>query len=193
MAAVQGFEHRKQTFLAKCDKSSAGEIDEKAREICAEINARPAFFTTSSCAGRAFIWRGDGVKSTECFSRWRVTHDLVEDARAYFDLGSLDSLECAEGSKIQNQSLLEQVLTQLAMLSTWCQSNRPSWQGRKHQRQERAEVAEKRLLESRSAFESMPILCRYITAAAASKFGLILKPMWPVLNHWIFFIPTLRI
>ena len=40
----RGFEHRKQTFLAKCDKSSAGEIDEKAREICAEINARPAFF-----------------------------------------------------------------------------------------------------------------------------------------------------
>ena len=152
MAAVQGFEHRKQTFLAKCDKSSAGEIDEKAREICAEINARPAFFTTSSCAGRAFIWRGDGVKSTECFSRWRVTHDLVEDGVAYFDLGSLDNVGVPDiRDPGHEQPIWKEMLGHLATLCTWCQSTRPAWQGRKHQRQERIEVAEKHLLESHSA------------------------------------------
>ena len=156
MAAVQGFEHRKQTFLAKCDKSSAGEIDEKAREICAEINARPAFFTTSSCAGRALIWRGDGVKSTECFSRWRVTHDLVEDAAAYFDLGSLDNSSDSSDIRVpgHEQPIWKEMLGHLghlATLCTWCQSNRPAWQGRKHQRQERVEVAEQHLLESHSA------------------------------------------
>lgn len=140
MAAVQGFEHRKQTFLAKCDKSSAGEIDEKAREICAELNARPAFFTTSSCSGRAFIWRGDGVKSTECFSRWRVAHDLVD--AGYFDLTTLEHGNGAgNGAPVTRWRWLRQ----LATVSSWCRGG--AWQGRKHQRQERAELAEK-LLES---------------------------------------------
>lgn len=174
MAAVQGFEHRKQTFLAKCDKSSAGEIDEKAREICAEINARPAFFTTSSCAGRAFIWRGDGVKSTECFSRWRVTHDLVEDGVAYFDLGSLDNVGVPDiRDPGHEQPIWKEMLGHLATLCTWCQSTRPAWQGRKHQRQERIEVAEKHLLESNGVywlrFEPfiLHVCCRDLVAAAA--------------------------
>eukprot|EP00438_Fugacium_kawagutii_P011797 Skav222971 [mRNA] locus=scaffold1489:832774:845028:- [translate_table: standard] len=148
MAAVQGFEHRKQTFLAKCDKSSAGEIDEKAREICAELNARPAFFTTSSCSGRAFIWRGDGVKSTECFSRWRVAHDLVD--AGYFDLTTLDGAGNGPGNGVGNGAgnggaPRWRWLRQLATVSSWCRGG--AWQGRKHQRQERAELAEK-LLES---------------------------------------------
>lgn len=141
MAAVQGFEHRKQTFLAKCDKSSAGEIDEKAREICAELNARPAFFTTSSCSGRAFIWRGDGVKSTDCFSRWRVSHDLVD--AGYFDLKTLDAGSCGNGAGAPVTRW--RWLRQLATVSSWCRGG--AWQGRKHQRPERAELAEK-LLES---------------------------------------------
>lgn len=138
--ADQGFQHRKDTFLAKCDKSSAGEIDEKAREVCAELNRLEAFFTTSSCAGRAFIWRGDGVKSTECFSRFRVTHDLVDSS--YFEVTTLDA------AKPRSQLLLS-----LVRFCAWCQPG-PAWQGRKHQRQERAEVAEKRLRD-RSSTESL--------------------------------------
>ena len=141
MAAVQGFEHRKRTFLAKCDKSSAGEIDEKAREVCAELNLRPAFFTTSSCAGRAFIWRGDGVKSTECFSRWRVTHDLVEDASAYFDLSTLEgrSYTPAHGSSG----------CFAALAALW---RSPKQLGRRHQQPQRAELAEAKLDETEACY-----------------------------------------
>ncbi|CAE8675448.1 unnamed protein product [Polarella glacialis] len=85
------FEQRKRTFLGKRDKSSAGAIDARAVEVCEELNKRPAFFTTSSCAGRAFLWRGDGVKSTDSFTRWRVSHDLVEEhTEKYFDLAGLE-------------------------------------------------------------------------------------------------------
>lgn len=36
------------------------------------------------------LYRGEGVKSTDSWLRFRVTHDLVEDpAKAYFDLASL--------------------------------------------------------------------------------------------------------
>ena len=159
MAAAQGFEHRKRTFLAKCDKSSAGEIDEKAWEVCAELNQRPAFFTTSSCAGRAFIWRGDGVKSTECFSRWRVTHDLVEDAAAYFDLATLEGASQAKPS----------LGGCCSGLWSWYQ-RRPTW--KRHQRQERAELAEQQLDENDGywlRFEPfiLHVCCRDIVAAGA--------------------------
>ena len=133
--ADQGFQHRKETFLAKCDKSSAGEIDEKAREVCKELNKLEAFFTTSSCAGRAFIWRGDGVKSTESFSRCRVTHELVDSC--YFEVTTLAP-----------KGRWHRLLKSLLGLCTWCQ--RPAWQGRKHQREERAQVAEERLRERSS-------------------------------------------
>eukprot|EP00418_Pyrodinium_bahamense_P037755 CAMPEP_0179203402 /NCGR_PEP_ID=MMETSP0796-20121207/101392_1 /TAXON_ID=73915 /ORGANISM="Pyrodinium bahamense, Strain pbaha01" /LENGTH=580 /DNA_ID=CAMNT_0020908273 /DNA_START=158 /DNA_END=1901 /DNA_ORIENTATION=- len=85
------FAHRKRTFLGKGDKSSAGGIDAHAQEVCAAINERCEVFTTSSCSGRAYLWRGEGVKSTTQFLRYRVTHELIPDAEAeaYFDLGSL--------------------------------------------------------------------------------------------------------
>lgn len=87
---VVDFQQRKKTFLGKDDKSSAGGIDAHAREICAVINDHwEDAFTTSSCSGRAFLWRGDGVKSTDNFQRFRVTHELITDAEAYFDLESL--------------------------------------------------------------------------------------------------------
>jgi len=87
------FEHRKRTFLSKDDKSSAGGIDKHCVEVCEVINAKTAFFTTSSCSGRAFLWRGDGVKSTENFMRFKVAHDLIDDADSYFDLDSLEDEE----------------------------------------------------------------------------------------------------
>eukprot|EP00439_Symbiodinium_sp_Y106_P031890 s5806_g3.t2 len=167
MAAVQGFEHRKRTFLAKCDKSSAGEIDAKAREVCAELNLRPAFFTTSSCAGRAFIWRGDGVKSTECFSRWRVTHDLVEDANAYFDLSTLEEL----GGVLPGTSERSVCGCFAALSRLW--RSEPLGQGRRHQQAQRAELAEAKLSEAEACywlrFEPfiLHVCCRDLVAAAA--------------------------
>lgn len=88
-AQSAAFLQRKGTFLAKADKSSAGGIDAHAQEVCAEVNKRDDAFTTSSCSGRAFLWRGEGVKSTSNFRRYRVTHELIPEAEPYFDLGSL--------------------------------------------------------------------------------------------------------
>lgn len=97
---IPSFEHRKTIFLGKLDQSAAGHIDEKAVEVCDVLNRRPEFFTTSSCAGRCFLWRGQGVKSTTGFARYRVSHDLVPDpAERYFHLSSLSSeAEYLEGS-----------------------------------------------------------------------------------------------
>ena len=57
------FQTRKLNCLSKRDKSSAGRIDPRAVDICAEINRRNEYYTTSSCAGRCFLYRGDGIKS----------------------------------------------------------------------------------------------------------------------------------
>lgn len=69
-AGEAGFQARKSSVLTKRDKSSAGRIDPKAVEICALINTREEFYTTSSCAGRCFIYRGDGIKSFHHFSEF---------------------------------------------------------------------------------------------------------------------------
>lgn len=57
------FQIRKENCLGKRDKSNAGRIDPKAVNICAAINARSEYYTTSSCAGRCFLYCGDGIKS----------------------------------------------------------------------------------------------------------------------------------
>jgi len=62
-----GFQSRKATCLSKRDKSSAGRIDPRAVEICAAINAREEYYTTSSCAGRCFLYVGDGIKAHHHF------------------------------------------------------------------------------------------------------------------------------
>jgi tRNA G37 N-methylase Trm5 len=77
--------------LGKRDKSFAGRIDARAVEICSLINQRPEYFTLSSCSGRAFIYRGAGVKATSNFQRWRISHDLIQDASRFFNLATLDS------------------------------------------------------------------------------------------------------
>ncbi len=41
-------------------KMKTGRIDPKAVEICAAINTRDEYYTTSSCAGRCFLYVGDG-------------------------------------------------------------------------------------------------------------------------------------
>ncbi|KAL7550924.1 hypothetical protein ACHAWF_014135 [Thalassiosira exigua] len=57
------FEARKYNCLSKRDKSSAGRIDPRAVDVCAALNERGEYYTTSSCAGRCFLYRGDGIKS----------------------------------------------------------------------------------------------------------------------------------
>ena len=58
------FEWRKVSFLSKIDKSSAGGIDPRAQEICEAINTRREYYTTSSCSGRCFLYRGVGNKKS---------------------------------------------------------------------------------------------------------------------------------
>jgi len=85
------FQVAKYQCLGKRDKSSAGRIDPHAIDICATINALPQYYTTSSCAGRCFIYQGPGVKATTRFVRYRVCHELVTTPQTYFDLTTLDS------------------------------------------------------------------------------------------------------
>jgi len=117
-AGQAGFQARKAACLSKRDKSSAGRIDPKAVEICAAINAREEYYTTSSCAGRCFLYVGDGIKSHHHFAsseednaqntnvdneqeskpsglgffqRYRVCHDIVRDPSRYFHLNTIQS------------------------------------------------------------------------------------------------------
>lgn len=76
------FRVAKQNALGKKDKSSAGGIDPRAVSICAAINKNRDWFTTSSCSGRCYVWRGVGIKATDQFSRGRVSHELID--AAYF-------------------------------------------------------------------------------------------------------------
>eukprot|EP00930_Biecheleria_cincta_P015971 TRINITY_DN1313_c1_g1_i1.p1 TRINITY_DN1313_c1_g1~~TRINITY_DN1313_c1_g1_i1.p1 ORF type:complete len:368 (+),score=53.50 TRINITY_DN1313_c1_g1_i1:114-1217(+) len=67
-AGLSGFQARKESALGKRDKSNAGRIDPRAVDICAAINDRSEYFTTSSCAGRCLLYRGDGIKSHHHFA-----------------------------------------------------------------------------------------------------------------------------
>ena len=61
----KNFQNSKNQCLGKRDKSSAGRIDPKAVEICGLINQKfDCFYTTSSCAGRCFLYQGKGIKSS---------------------------------------------------------------------------------------------------------------------------------
>lgn len=87
----RNFDNEKIQCLGKRDKSFAGRIDPKAVDICAEINARKDFYTTSSCSGRCFLYRGMGIKATNDFERFRISHDLIYEPQRYFDLTTLES------------------------------------------------------------------------------------------------------
>jgi len=71
------FPNDKKTFLAKLDKSKKGSVDEKAIPLLETINALPDYYSTSSCSGRVYLWKGTGKKSE---TQWlKVSHDLIED------------------------------------------------------------------------------------------------------------------
>lgn len=57
--------------------------------ICAGINARQEYYTTSSCSGRSFLYVGQGFKATKDFWRFRVNHDIVRNSQRYFELETL--------------------------------------------------------------------------------------------------------
>jgi len=70
------FENEKKTFLGKFDQSKKGSIDEKCLSIIEVINKQDDYYTTPSCSGRVYLWRGDGKKNN---TEWlKVSHDLVD-------------------------------------------------------------------------------------------------------------------
>lgn len=76
------FARAKANALLKRDKSSAGGIDARAVSICNTINESDEWFTTSSCAGRCYVWHGVGNKRDGRFERRRVSHEKID--RGYF-------------------------------------------------------------------------------------------------------------
>jgi tRNA G37 N-methylase Trm5 len=89
------FSNHKERCLGKRDKSFAGRIDPKAVEICSAINSKAAFYTTSSCSGRSFLYQGRGTKAQQAtnndttFKRCRIAHEFISDPKRYFDLSTL--------------------------------------------------------------------------------------------------------
>ena len=71
------FPNDKKTYLAKSDKSKKGGIDEKVIPLLKTINALQDYYTTSSCSGRVYLWKGTGKKSE---TQWlKVSHDLIDE------------------------------------------------------------------------------------------------------------------
>ena len=83
------FENAKGQCLGKRDKSFAGRIDPKAVDACGIINEREEMYTTSSCAGRCFMYVGPGIKSSHDFKRFRISHNKIEDPNRFFDLSTI--------------------------------------------------------------------------------------------------------
>ncbi|MBS3169723.1 hypothetical protein J4210_04520 [Candidatus Woesearchaeota archaeon] len=70
------FENEKKTYLGKMDKSKKGEIDPKIKSLLAAFNVLPEYYTTSSCSGRVYLWRGSGKKNE---LEWlKMSHDLID-------------------------------------------------------------------------------------------------------------------
>lgn len=75
------FLNEKRMFLAKQDKSKKGTIDPQIKPLLDLINAHPQYYTTSSCSGRVYLWRGSGKKNeTEWIkvSHERITEDFLK-------------------------------------------------------------------------------------------------------------------
>lgn len=82
------FLNQKKTYLAKSDKSKKGSLDEKVVPLLTEINKNPNYYTTSSCSGRVYLWKGTGKKSE---TQWlKVSHDLID--KNFFDCDEKNDL-----------------------------------------------------------------------------------------------------
>lgn len=71
------FANNKKTYLAKADKSKKGDLDQKIIPLLTTINEKPDYYTTSSCSGRVYLWKGSGKKSETIWLK--VSHDLIEN------------------------------------------------------------------------------------------------------------------
>ncbi len=96
------FENAKAQCLGKRDKSFAGRIDPHAVEICGLINERDDYYTTSSCAGRCYMYRGSGFKVTSNFQRFRISHEKISDPARFFDLTTIDVDPSGGGDAIRS-------------------------------------------------------------------------------------------
>lgn len=56
------FNNQKKTFLSKKDKSRAGKVDKKIRNLANIINKNPDYYTTSSCSGRIVLLKQKSSK-----------------------------------------------------------------------------------------------------------------------------------
>ncbi|MEK6845980.1 MAG: hypothetical protein AABY26_04420, partial [Nanoarchaeota archaeon] len=82
------FLNNKKTFLAKLDKSKKGEVDEKIIPLLNIINSKEDYYTTSSCSGRVYLWRGSEKKNE---MEWlNVSHELIDEN--FFELKNYDGL-----------------------------------------------------------------------------------------------------
>ena len=88
--------------LGKRDKSFAGRIDPKAVDVCGIINDREEMYTTSSCAGRCFMYKGPGIKSSHDFKRFRISHSKIADANRFFDLSTIAQDPSGGGDPIRS-------------------------------------------------------------------------------------------
>lgn len=71
------FANEKKTYLAKSDKSKKGDIDTKVIPLLEKINSLSDYYSTSSCSGRTYLWKGSGKKNE---TTWlKVSHDLIEE------------------------------------------------------------------------------------------------------------------
>lgn len=82
------FSNNKKTFLAKLDQSKKGSIDKKIIPLIKTINKKEDYYTTSSCSGRVYFWKGSGKKNE---TEWlKVSHDLIK--KDFFELENKDGL-----------------------------------------------------------------------------------------------------
>ena len=71
------FQNEKKTFLGKLDQSKKGSIDAKVIPFINIINQQENYYTTSSCSGRVYLWKGSGKKNE---TQWlKVSHDLIDE------------------------------------------------------------------------------------------------------------------
>ena len=79
------FMNNKKTFLAKVDQSKKGSIDARVTPLLDTINKKADYYTTSSCSGRVYLWKGTEKKSE---MEWlRVSHDLIDEDFVKIGLG----------------------------------------------------------------------------------------------------------
>jgi tRNA wybutosine-synthesizing protein 3 len=81
------FENQKKTFLTKLDKSKKGSIDRRVNKLITLINRLDDYYTTSSCSGRTYLWRGEVKNQVEWL---KITHDLLPND--FFNLEDFQGL-----------------------------------------------------------------------------------------------------